>query len=241
MKTKLTPAEKEARKLQRQTEREAAKTTARIESEKNQKPVASITLSIEWKRSAMWGNNPRLTAQVEFKDGTSTQSVYSCSGCGYDKESTVIADAFNGYLKYKLHTITNGEAAKHPYGMYTNTEHKHYSGGIGTDCYYAISEFIGGGFERIATGKKFDVYKYTDAPTTPPAKAPKTGLELASMVAMMGSVLISDKKEANDFKLRMIQAGAGGALSMPADWDTLGEDEKQRRLDAIIEMNTKTP
>jgi hypothetical protein len=41
-------------------------------------------------------------------------------------------------------------------------EYRHFDGGIGTNCYYAISEFIGGKFEHTASGKTFDVYTYKD-------------------------------------------------------------------------------
>jgi hypothetical protein len=32
--------------------------------------------------------------------------VFRCSGCGYDKTSTVVAEAFNQYLLYKLWAMT---------------------------------------------------------------------------------------------------------------------------------------
>lgn len=163
--TKLTPEQKEANKLARQSARKEAKEVARIEAEMNQKEVAEITINIEWVKSRTWGSNPKCTATVKHKDGSYSYGSATCSGCGYDKESTVIADIFNNFLKYKLYrdllpTDRSREDGK-PYGIYTG-QYRHYSGGIGTDCYYAISESIGGKFERIATGKTFDAYKYTD-------------------------------------------------------------------------------
>jgi hypothetical protein len=69
-------ARREAKKLQKEL--------ARIESEKNQKPVSEITINIEWKRSATWGNNPSCEARIKFKDGTyETSPTFKCSGCGY--------------------------------------------------------------------------------------------------------------------------------------------------------------
>jgi hypothetical protein len=32
----------------------------------------------------------------------------------------------------------------------------------------------------------------------------------------------------------MIKAGLGEGIMMPEDWDTLSEDEKEKRLDAVI-------
>ncbi len=163
--TKLSPEQKTANKLARQQAKTAAKNVARIESEKNQKPVQSITISIEWKKSRMWGSNPQCNATVIHKDGSYSTGYATCSGCGYDKESTVIADIFNNFLKYKLYgefkpTDRDMDTGL-PYGIYTG-EYRHFSGGIDTSCYYSISEAINGKFERISSGKTFDVYKYTD-------------------------------------------------------------------------------
>lgn len=170
----LTP-----RKLANKIKKQAAE----IESHKNQKPVKELTIKIEWKRSKLYGNNPHAEAEVRFHDGSfERRDGYTCSGCGYDKESTVIADIFNQFLRYKLYekrekkSFINGKEEPHPYGVYyygggTDKEtHGHewyirkpsFNGGVGTSCYYDIGEFIGGKFERITGGKTFDVYKYTD-------------------------------------------------------------------------------
>jgi hypothetical protein len=157
---KLTNEQKEANKLARQEARKIAKQLAKIEAEKNQNPIKEIKFSIEWKKSRTWGYNPHLEAQAIHKDGAVSYFNCTASGCGYDKESTVIADAFNELLKYKLYNIENTE--NKPYGIYLDNDYKAFSGGIGTDCYYKISEHIGGKFEKVASGKTFDAYKYTD-------------------------------------------------------------------------------
>jgi len=169
----MTAEEKTKRAAERKAARLAGKTAARIAAERNQKPVASITMTIEWKKSAMWGANPNLEAVVTFKDGTAERSpVFRCSGCGYDKTSTVVAEAFNHYLLYKLWAMTadqvkgghgSGDKGKAPYGICAySPDHRHYGGGIGMSCYPAISQFIGGTFETLASGKTFDVFRYTD-------------------------------------------------------------------------------
>ncbi len=179
MNTKPASPEVIARREARKQARRAAKEAARIESERTQKPVASLTLSIEWKKSRIWGNNPHLTAEVSFHDGTFRRvDGFTCSGCGYDKESTVIASAFNSFLRYKLWAMTleqvqrTGSDHACPYGIscYKHSPgHRSYEGGVGTSCYYAIGKYIGGKFEHIASGKTFDVYRYTD--NTPAAVA----------------------------------------------------------------------
>ena len=164
--TRLTPEQKEANKKARQEAKKAANELARIERQKNQKPVKRITISIEWKKSRTWGSNPHAEATIQHKDGSFSYGSAKCSGCGYDKESTVIADIFNNFLKYKLYTpsfeqLPDTRDNGLPYGIYLG-QHRHYSGGIGTDCYYSIAKAIGGEFKRVATGKTFDVYEYTE-------------------------------------------------------------------------------
>jgi len=158
MKTKLTPEQKEANKLARKQARKEAKELQRIENEKNQKEVKSISISIEWKKSNMWGYNPNAQARIYHKDNTCSYVSAKCSGCGYDKESTVIAEIFNAALKYKLHQPLKTEK---PYGIYLDN-HMHFSGGIGVDCYYNISKAIGGTFKKVASGKTFDCYEYNE-------------------------------------------------------------------------------
>ena len=61
------------------------------------------------------------------------------------------------------------------------------------------------------------------------------GFGSIAMVAAMGSLLCDNQADANSWKTRMIRAGLGSqGLEIPDDWDTLTEDEKTRRLDAVI-------
>ena len=179
---KLSEEEKQARRLARKKEKEAANILARTNEEKNQPHVKSLLITIQWKKSRVWGSNPYAEVDIIFSNGKyDGKSGYTASGCGYDKESTVIAEIFNDFLKYKLWEKNESQLKRKDYkwkeddgapygvsaGKYTtdlgnNVESRHYSGGIGTNCYYAISEYIGGKFKRVATGKTFDVYEYTD-------------------------------------------------------------------------------
>lgn len=170
--TKLTAEEKEARKTARQELRKAEKIRLRIEGEKNQKPVKSIKINIEWKKSFTWGSNPHAECWVSYKDGTCDYfSGYTASGCGYDKESTVIAEIFNQFIKYKLWALDDeaikgghgsGDTGKAPYGINVYSSGRGFAGGIGTSCYYKIAEYIGGKFENIASGKSFDAFRYEE-------------------------------------------------------------------------------
>jgi len=149
---------KEANKLARQEARKEAKRLAKIEAEKNQKPVKEITFSIEWSKSF----NPTLEARAYHVDGSTSYVKARAGGWGYCKESTVIAEAFNSLLKYKLYELVNLPNEFTPYGVYINRNgYTGYSGGIGVSCYYSIAELIGGKFEKLASGKSFDAYKFT--------------------------------------------------------------------------------
>ena len=173
----LTEQVKAERATHRAVIRKAQVEAFKEKAKREQRPVKAITIAIEWRKSRTWGNNPHAEARVEFHDGTFRRmDGFTASGCGYDKESTVIAEIFNAFLLYKLYdgTLREKWKANHkpgyhdsdePYGVYLPGDWSpHYSGGIGTSCYFDISKFIGGTFEHVASGKTFDVYKYTDNP-----------------------------------------------------------------------------
>lgn len=155
---KLTIEQKEANKLARQEKKAIAKKLAQIEADKNQKPVSYITFSIEWSKAG----HPTCTAWIHYKDGTSKEAISKAGGWGYCKESTVISNIFNASLKYKLYELMpNASKDSLPYGLNNFYARYWFAGGVGTSCYYSISEFIGGRFERVASGKTFDAYKFT--------------------------------------------------------------------------------
>lgn len=62
-----------------------------------------------------------------------------------------------------------------------------------------------------------------------------------SMIAQLGEVFCDNKKDKNDWKKRMILAGFGDSISIPEDWDTLSEDEKEKRLNQTIKLMKETP
>ena len=168
----LTEQEKAERAVHRAMIRKAQVEAFKEKAKREQRPVKAITITIEWRKSRTWGNNPHAEARVEFKDGTFRRmDGFTASGCGYDKKSTVIANIFNAFLLYKLYgplpsdymEYLNGEQVKTPYGVHLPGEYSaYYDGGIGTNWYFNISKFIGGTFENVASGKTFDVFKYTD-------------------------------------------------------------------------------
>jgi len=150
----LSAEQKAANKLARQEAKATAKKLAQIEADKNQKPVNLITFSIEWSK----GHHPTCTAKVHYIDGTAQEITARAGGWGYCKESTVIANIFNASLKYKLYQIV--DTNKKPYGINLYNDRFYFAGGVGTSCYYQIAEFIGGNFERVASGKTYDAFRF---------------------------------------------------------------------------------
>ena len=62
-------------------------------------------------------------------------------------------------------------------------------------------------------------------------------LKTIAMVAKMGEIFGTNQKEKNDWKARMLKAGLENkGLIMPDDWNTLSEDEKEKRLNRAIEQ-----
>lgn len=146
-----------------------AKKEQRINAIKNGGKLIEATISIEWKKSKMWGNNPTAEAQIisENADGTKNYLSYcsgSISGCGYDKESTAVANVLNqsnAVLKAFFDKVTPDakERELFGYGIGIYEGIATISGGVGVSCYYRNFESIGYKFEKTASGKTFDVYK----------------------------------------------------------------------------------
>jgi|GEM_PF-1883752 len=134
--------------------------------------LIGVKISVEWKRSQMWGSNPSAECWASFikKDGN-RDSVYvtsgSIGGCGYDKLSTAVARCLtqiNEVLKplyaKKEKNITKDNRDLLGYGSGSSLL-PYIEGGVGTSCYPRIFEGIGYKFETVASGKSFDVFTIT--------------------------------------------------------------------------------
>lgn len=148
------------------------KEVADITTVMNAGTLISVKISVEWKRSRMWGANPTAEAWCSYIgiDGNRNSHYVksgSIGGCGYDKLSTAVADVlnqFNEVLK-PLYTFKNKniEADNREligygsgYGILPRIE-----GGVGCSCYPTIFDKIGYNFHSVASGKTFDVYEIT--------------------------------------------------------------------------------
>jgi len=157
-------------------EREVSK----IKAVFNAGELIEVKISIEWKRSRMWGSNPSAECWYSYKDASgSRNSNYvtsgSIGGCGYDKQSTAVADVLNQInevlkplyskkdkaIKQTFEKINNDNNRElfgygSGYGILPSIE-----GGVGVSCYPKIFASIGLKFYTVASGKTFDVYQIT--------------------------------------------------------------------------------
>lgn len=121
-----------------------------------QPDVVRLEINVEWKKSRTWGQNPHAYWHAELANGHWLQGHETCGGCGYDKESTVVAEIFkqacSGMLWRKRKT-----KKKAPYGIRFGW-FPSFEGGVGISCYFSIVEFLGGKMERVASGKTYDNY-----------------------------------------------------------------------------------
>lgn len=63
----------------------------------------------------------------------------------------------------------------------------------------------------------------------------ESAMKVTALAAVMGNVLCETQAEKNAWKMRMLKSGLSKmGLSVPDDWDSLPEDEKERRLDVVI-------
>lgn len=94
-KEKLTKSEqKEIIKNQiiKDYEKRLVKNLKRINTIKNaNNNIELITINVNWVKNPTWGYNPHATIYTNNGDTTEGKA----SGCGYDKESTAIAEALN--------------------------------------------------------------------------------------------------------------------------------------------------
>lgn len=139
--------------------------------------LTACRISVEWKKSRVWGYNPHATvdALTVDADGATecTTTTGRASGCGYDKQSAAIAEAFNASPEI-LKALYNAEEKRLKgresrkqsrrdfigYGSGSSAR-PYFEGGCGVSVFYKIFENCGYTFEQVASGKTFDAYKIT--------------------------------------------------------------------------------
>ena len=151
----------------------------RVQTVFNAGELIDVKIQIEWKRSRMWGSNPSAECWYTYKDAEGNhRSGYvtsgSIGGCGYDKQSTAVAQCLNQINEVlKPMYVKKDKAIK---GIQKSQNDAHIEifgygsgygilpcieGGVGVSCYPTIFKNIGYNFQTQASGKTFDVYTIT--------------------------------------------------------------------------------
>ena len=151
-------------------QKEEAQEIAELADIENAGDLIVATITIEWKRSQMWGSNPtaEMTYSYTATDGETHHrrvTGSSIGGCGYDKQSTAAAEVLNQcpealkplYQKRNEHLDgSNRDIIGYGsgYGMTP-----HFEGGVGVNCFRSIFEGLGYTWVCVANGKAFDVFQ----------------------------------------------------------------------------------
>lgn len=117
-----------------------------------------FTVVVEWKRNKTWGSNPRVT----LKDGTE-YSGYA-SGCGYDKESTAVAEALNKdpairRALYREKALNIDETNEKIFGYGVRGLLPQFSGGVGMSSIISCLSRLGFHCSHVSTSTT-DVYTF---------------------------------------------------------------------------------
>lgn len=100
------PTKKQIKYELRRIDRKEAEKLKELDKISAAPVVRCISLSTEWKKSRMWGNNPHTVADI-YTDTEHARYFGRASGCGYDKYSAAITSALNACDSIKKLIIEN--------------------------------------------------------------------------------------------------------------------------------------
>lgn len=164
------------KRMEKELDKETAEKLTRLEAVENAPEISCIRVSVEWKRSRVWGYNPDVEVWTDAGNGCG-YTHGSASGCGYDKESAAVAEAFDNsdailkvFFTLKEKALRKGiKDASATACTHVNNEEcvgygagysvlPYFEGGVGVSCFWSILKKAG--FEcRSEHGKRFDVYR----------------------------------------------------------------------------------
>lgn len=147
------------KRMNKEIEKEIENKLAHLDAVANAPEVDYITVNVEYKRSSIWGYNAAVEVITNSESGFFTGYA---SGCGYDKESAAVAEAFNkslGIMKV-LYTLKEKalEAGETDESKTACTGHDnrncvgygsgysvipYFEGGVGVSCFWSILKKAG--------------------------------------------------------------------------------------------------
>ena len=119
-------------------------------------PAKEIIISVEWKKSYMWGYNPHATIKIFNNNGGYEIFEETASGCGYDKLSSVVSYGFNkskllkAYLFKRIRKL-NKILIEKGYNLYALDKDFSFMGGCGISTYRTLFQALGCKFEHYST------------------------------------------------------------------------------------------
>lgn len=156
------------KKLQKKADNEILELAKRLEEVAAAPAFLGAVVSVEWKRSATWGKNPRATTKIKTENGTTVVTGSSVSGCGFDKLSEAVARVLNAsnaikkilYKKFE-EALQNNPAAslREVLGYGSGYELPEFEGGCGVSTIREIFKNCGFTFEEVASGSNFNVFE----------------------------------------------------------------------------------
>lgn len=127
----------------------------------NAEEFNGCTITVEWKKGSMEANQAKATLSgCGYIEGRRT------GGCGYDKESTAMAEVLNEcyplmkmLYEYRNDHLDGSNHSVFGYGSGYDKVLPYFEGGVGVSSYYKIFETIGCTLKWVVGGKTFDVYE----------------------------------------------------------------------------------
>jgi hypothetical protein len=101
--------------------------------------IKSISISVEWKKSRIWGMNPTAEVTVTTVSGLWFHAEGHAIGCGYDKESAAVAEALNALPQALKLLYDAKERSIRKNGLnneYSNARYIEYGAGYGALPYF---------------------------------------------------------------------------------------------------------
>lgn len=146
-----------------ENEKNRARYLEKLDRAEAAEPLTSAAIVVDWTRSHTWGWNP--TATVTCNGNYNRQTKGSASGCGYDKESAAICEAFNANPSIMRALYEHAEhGGKFPYSVNTYAGIPYFDGGCGVTCNYSVFEAMGYKFSDVAHSRHgADVYSINRA------------------------------------------------------------------------------
>ena len=133
--------------------------------------LSSLTITVEWVKSRIWGANPTATIEHDGREYTG-----HAPGCGYDKRSSAVAEALNKIpaVRKVLYQAAEDalEAGGYPrecssgcvswgdllgYGSGYSIL-PYFEGGVGVNCFWSILDKCGYEVRTVCDRRYLDVY-----------------------------------------------------------------------------------